>query len=170
MTSWFSVYHISPCLHPIFTISTGSHWRRAVVSLLFPSAWNPDRWNFGLRLRRIRAPGCWKCPESYWSELLARMPEKVHLPSCDIRIMRLKLLPKQLFIFYFIFKRFFQCQERGDTQILRSNAYVTNGWATAFALLQEVLTLGDLLLISGSRHQEAHLEMWAKGEFNMTEI
>lgn len=61
--------------------------------------------------------------------------------------------------FYFIFKTFFQCQQRGATKIVRSNAYMTNRLAMAFALLQEVLMLRHLLLISGSRNQEAYLEM-----------
>lgn len=95
------------------------------------------------------------------------IPEKGDLPSSDIRTMRLKLLPKHLSIFYFIFMRFFQSQQRGDTQILRSSAYVTNRLVMAFALLQKVLMLEDLLLISGSGNQGT--EMQAKGDFSMTE-
>lgn len=57
--------------------------------------------------KTTRIPSFPKRLESFWSELLACMLEKVDLPSSANKIMRFKLLTKQLFLKKIILKRFF---------------------------------------------------------------
>lgn len=76
---WISVYHISPCLHPIVSVSVGRRWRREIVLQHFMIPRSPEPWYMEPCVCPTcnRAPGCWKCYlDIFWSELLACMPDK----------------------------------------------------------------------------------------------
>lgn len=100
--------------------------------------------------KTTRIPSFPKRLESFWSELLACMLEKVDLPSSATKIMRFKLLTKQLFLKKNYFKEILLVStERSheNTQVkCPPDKWVSDGICTS------VLMLGDLLLVSGTRN------------------
>ena len=87
---WISVYHISPCLHPIVSVSVGRRWRREIV----------DTWNLACaqhvtELLDVGNVILTSSGVSCWHACLI----KVGLSSSNIRIMRVNLILKQLLIF-----------------------------------------------------------------------